>query len=64
MITTQVFKSGNSLAVRIPKQLSFLQAGEQVEMEVVGGSSGERIAYQIETNPLFIECGAKISGFF
>ena len=36
MITTQVFKSGNSLAVRIPKQLNFLQAGEQVEMEVVG----------------------------
>lgn len=36
MITTQVFKTGNSLALRLPKQLAFAQEGEQVEMEVVG----------------------------
>lgn len=36
MITTQVFKTGNSLALRLPKQLAFAQEGEQVEMEIVG----------------------------
>lgn len=36
MITTQIFKSGNSLALRLPKQLTFAQEGEQVEMELVG----------------------------
>lgn len=36
MITTQIFKTGNSLALRLPKQLGFAQEGEQVEMEIVG----------------------------
>ena len=36
MAMTQVFKSGNSLALRLPKSLGFAEAGEQVEIERVG----------------------------
>ncbi|MDD5295795.1 MAG: AbrB/MazE/SpoVT family DNA-binding domain-containing protein [Rhodocyclaceae bacterium] len=35
---TRVFKSGNSLAVRIPKELSNFQASEDVEIERVGNT--------------------------
>lgn len=43
MITTQVFKTGNSLALRLPKQLAFAQEGEQVEMEIVGNELRVRL---------------------
>lgn len=33
---TRIFKSGNSLAVRIPKELVFLDAAQDVEIERVG----------------------------
>jgi antitoxin VapB len=33
---TRVFKSGNSLAVRIPKELAIVEAGQNVEIEKVG----------------------------
>ena len=33
---TRVFKSGNSLAVRIPKELGFVDAAQDVEVERVG----------------------------
>lgn len=33
---TRIFKSGNSLAVRIPKELAFPDAGQEVEIERVG----------------------------
>lgn len=33
---TRVFKSGNSLAVRIPKELAFLDPSEDVEIERIG----------------------------
>jgi len=33
---TRVFKSGNSLAVRIPKELGFGEAHEDVDVERVG----------------------------
>lgn len=33
---TRVFKSGNSLAVRIPKELAIVEASEEVEIERVG----------------------------
>lgn len=36
MATTQIFKSGNSLALRIPKALHFAEEGEKVEIERVG----------------------------
>lgn len=33
---TRVFKSGNSLAVRIPKELAIVDASQEVEIERVG----------------------------
>lgn len=33
---TRVFKSGNSLAVRIPKELAIVEASQAVEIEKVG----------------------------
>ena len=33
---TRIFKSGNSLAVRIPKELGFDEAGREVEIERQG----------------------------
>lgn len=35
---TRIFQSGNSLAVRIPKELGFAQVGQEVEIERVGDS--------------------------
>jgi len=35
---TRVFKSGNSLAVRIPKELAFIQPAQEVEIERVGNT--------------------------
>lgn len=35
---TRVFKSGNSLAVRIPKELAFVESAQEVEIERVGNS--------------------------
>ena len=35
---TKVFKSGNSLAVRIPKELGFVEAAQDVEVERVGNT--------------------------
>ena len=38
MQLSRIFKSGNSLAVRIPKELAFLGPGQDVEMERVGNT--------------------------
>ena len=35
---TRVFKSGNSLAVRIPTELGFFDAAQDVEIERVGNT--------------------------
>lgn len=35
---TRAFKSGNSLAVRIPKELGFLDAAQDIEVERVGNT--------------------------
>lgn len=35
---TKVFKSGNSLAVRIPKELAIVDASQDVEIERVGNT--------------------------
>ena len=35
---TRVFKSGNSLAVRIPKELGFVDSAQEVEIERVGNT--------------------------
>ena len=35
---TRVFKSGNSLAVRIPKELGFVDGAQDVEVERVGNT--------------------------
>lgn len=35
---TRLFKSGNSLAVRIPKELAFIDAAQDVEIERVGNT--------------------------
>lgn len=35
---TRVFKSGNSLAVRIPKELGFVDTAQDVEIERVGNT--------------------------
>ena len=35
---TRVFKSGNSLAVRIPKEMGFVHAGQDIDVERVGNT--------------------------
>ncbi|MBU2754370.1 AbrB/MazE/SpoVT family DNA-binding domain-containing protein [Acidithiobacillus sp. CV18-2] len=35
---TRVFKSGNSLAIRIPKELAIVEASQEVEIERVGNT--------------------------
>ena len=35
---TRIFKSGNSLAVRIPKELAFSDANQEVDIERVGNT--------------------------
>ncbi|MBI5330392.1 MAG: AbrB/MazE/SpoVT family DNA-binding domain-containing protein [Betaproteobacteria bacterium] len=45
---TRVFKSGNSLAVRIPKELAIVEAAQEVEIEQVGNTLVVR-AVQKET---------------
>ena len=43
---TRVFKSGNSLAVRIPKELGFVDAAQDVEVERVGNTLVLRLIEQ------------------
>jgi antitoxin VapB len=43
---TRVFKSGNSLAVRIPKELGFVDAAQDVEVERVGNTLVLRLVAQ------------------
>lgn len=35
---TRFFKSGNSLVVRIPKELAIVEAGQEIEIERVGNT--------------------------
>lgn len=35
---TRVFKSGNSLAIRIPKELAIVEASQEVEIERIGNT--------------------------
>lgn len=35
---TRVFKSGNSLAVRIPKELAIVEAAQAIEIERIGNT--------------------------
>jgi antitoxin VapB len=35
---THAFKSGNSLAVRIPEELAIVEAGQEIEIEKVGST--------------------------
>lgn len=35
---TRVFKSGNSLAVRIPKEFAIVEAAQEVEIERIGNT--------------------------
>jgi antitoxin VapB len=35
---TNVFEIGNSLAVRIPKELAIVEAGQEIEIEKVGNT--------------------------
>ena len=43
---TRIFKSGNSLAVRIPKELGFVDAAQDVEVERVGNTLVLRLVKQ------------------
>nr|WP_315203704.1 AbrB/MazE/SpoVT family DNA-binding domain-containing protein [uncultured Albidiferax sp.] len=43
---TRVFKSGNSLAVRIPKELGFVDGAQDVEVERVGNTLVLRLVAQ------------------
>lgn len=43
---TRVFKSGNSLAVRIPKELGFVDVAQDVEVERVGNTLVLRLVAQ------------------
>lgn len=37
-MVTRIFKSGNSLAVRIPKELAFAESVQEVEIERIGNT--------------------------
>ena len=43
---SRVFKSGNSLAVRIPKELGFVDAAQDIEVERVGNTLVLRLVGQ------------------
>ena len=43
---TRIFKSGNSLAVRIPKELGFVDVAQDVEVERVGNTLVLRLVAQ------------------
>lgn len=43
---TKVFKSGNSMAVRIPKELGFVDAAQDIEVERVGNTLVLRLVEQ------------------
>lgn len=43
---TRVFKSGNSLAVRIPKELGFVDAAQEIDVERVGNTLVLRLVEQ------------------
>lgn len=43
---TRIFKSGNSLAVRIPKELGFADTAQDVEVERVGNTLVLRLVEQ------------------
>jgi antitoxin VapB len=43
---TRVFKSGNSLAVRLPKELGFVDAAQDVDVERVGNTLVLRLVEQ------------------
>lgn len=43
---TRIFKSGNSLAVRIPKELGFADIAQDVEVERVGNTLVLRLVEQ------------------
>jgi len=43
---TRVFKSGNSLAIRIPKEMAIADVGEQIDIERVGNSLLLRSAHR------------------
>ena len=53
---TKVFKSGNSLAVRIPKELGFVDAAQDLEVERVGNTL---VLRRVQSDTL-----ADISGIF
>jgi antitoxin VapB len=46
IMLTRIFRSGNSLAVRIPKELGFVNAGQDVEVERVGNTLVLRLVAQ------------------
>ena len=43
---TRVFKSGNSLAIRIPKEMAIADVAEEVEIERIGNSLVVRPAHR------------------
>lgn len=43
---TRVFKSGNSLAVRIPKELGFVDAAQEIDVECIGNTLVLRLVEQ------------------
>lgn len=55
---TRVFKSGNSLAVRIPKEIGFVDAAQEVEIERVGNTLVLRAVAQETIGDLTEICAA------
>ena len=53
---TRVFKSGNSLAVRIPTELGFFNAAQDVEIERVGNTLVVRPVRQASLGGLMEIC--------
>jgi antitoxin VapB len=46
IMRTKVFKSGNSMAVRIPKELGFVDAAQDIDVERVGNTLVLRLVDQ------------------
>ena len=56
---TRVFKSGNSLAVRIPKELGFVEAAQDIEVERVGNT----LVLRLVAHETLADIGSIISMF-
>jgi antitoxin VapB len=59
MMQTRTFKSGNSLAIRIPKEMAFMKISQQVEIE----RKGDCLIIRPITTKSFANLGEVLTSF-